>query len=52
MLLAVCLLAGCPSEPPPACKTVDTACAPGYVPTFTNVYNNTIVPGCGTQNSS
>ena len=52
MLLAVCLLAGCPSEPPPACKTVDTACAPGYVPTFTNVYNNTIVPSCGTQNSS
>ena len=27
MLLAVCLLAGCPSEPPPACKMVDTACA-------------------------
>ena len=53
MLLAACVvLTGCPSEPPPACKTVDTGCAPGYVPTFTNVYQNTIVPSCGTQNSS
>lgn len=52
MLFAVCLLTGCPSEPPPACKTVDTACAPGYTPTFENVYANTIVPSCGTQNSA
>jgi len=48
----VCLLAGCPSTPPPECKTVDTTCAPGYVPTFTNVYNNTIKNGCGSTKSN
>ncbi|HSD91149.1 MAG TPA: c-type cytochrome domain-containing protein [Kofleriaceae bacterium] len=53
MLLVVCVLAGCPSEPPPAClPTVDTTCAPGYVPTFTNVYANTIHQSCGTDQSS
>ena len=44
MLLLV--LAGCPQTPPPACITVDTSCAPGYVPTFHNVYVNTLVPDC------
>ena len=46
-------LAGCPGEEqPPACITVDTACAPLYTPTFTNVYNNTLKPSCGATNSS
>ncbi len=44
--------AGCPSTPPPDCKVVDTDCAPGYVPTFTNVYNNQIKVGCGSTKSS
>lgn len=52
MLFAVCVLAGCPATPPPECTTVDLSCAPGYTPTFTNVYKNTIVPSCGTQNSA
>jgi len=53
LLLVVCVLAaGCPSEPPPACKMIDTTCAPAYVPTFPNVYNNTIKGGCGTDDSS
>lgn len=53
MFLVVCvLLAGCPSEPPPACKMIDTACSPSYVPTFPNVYNNTIKANCGTDDSS
>jgi hypothetical protein len=51
-LLLVCVLAGCPSEPPPECTTVDTMCAPGYVPTFDNVYNNTMRTGCGSTMSS
>jgi len=55
MLLVGCLLVGgaaCPGDPPPACITVDTSCAPGYVPTFQNVYANTIKASCGTTNSS
>ncbi len=47
-----CLLAGCPSDPPPECITVDTACAPGYTPTFANVYKNTLQPSCGSTDSS
>jgi hypothetical protein len=43
---------GCPSEPPPACIMVDTTCAPGYVPTFANVYKNTLSVSCGNGNSS
>ncbi len=51
-LFLVLLLAGCPSDTaPPACIAVDTSCAPGYVPTFTNVYNNTIVPKCSMTSS-
>lgn len=46
-------LAGCPSEPPPPCiTTIDLACAPGYVPTFTNVYTNTIEHKCGSDKSA
>ena len=53
-LLLVGVLAGCPSEPPPACLTpaVDTGCAPQYMPTFTNVYNNTLKPDCGYMDGS
>ncbi len=52
-LLLVCMLAGCPSDPPPECKpTVDTSCAPGYVPTFENVYNNQLKDGCGGTKSN
>jgi len=50
--LVVLLLAGCPEDPPPACITVDTTCSPGYVPTFENVYNNTMREGCGSMKSS
>jgi hypothetical protein len=51
-MLLVCVLAGCPSDPPPECITVDTTCAPGYVPTFDNVYDNTMRMGCGASMSS
>jgi hypothetical protein len=46
MLLAS---AGCPSDDPPACIEVDLTCAPLYVPTFDNVYANTLTDGCGSQ---
>jgi hypothetical protein len=49
-LLATSL--GC-EEPPPECiapeHAIDESCAPGYVPTFTNVYNNTLKTGCGSD---
>jgi hypothetical protein len=45
-------LAGCPTDPPPPCVTVDTACAPLYTPTFDNLYNRTLRDTCGSQNSS
>lgn len=46
-------LAGCPEEQPPACTTVETACAAGYQPTFDNVYKNTLhTSTCGDDNSS
>jgi hypothetical protein len=45
-------MAGCPSTPPPACITVDLGCAPGYVPTFDNVYANTINKSCGADKSA
>ncbi len=46
-------LAGCPSsEDPPACITVDLTCQPLYVPTFDNVYNNTLKLGCGSERVS
>ena len=40
--------AGCPgTDSPPACITVDASCQPLYVPTFDNVYNNTLKDACG-----
>lgn len=49
-------LGGCPSEPPPDCiapeHAIDESCAPGYTPTFTMVYSNTIKVGCGSDKSS
>ncbi|MGE0549402.1 MAG: hypothetical protein AB7O24_05340 [Kofleriaceae bacterium] len=42
---------GC-KEPPPECMVVDTECSPLYTPTFDNVYNMTIVKGCGIDRSS
>lgn len=45
---------GCPgNEPPPACFTVDTACAPLYQPTsFSKVFSETIVQDCGSSQGS
>jgi hypothetical protein len=42
-------LAGCPGDDPPECIEVDLGCAPLYVPTFDNVYTNTLSEGCGSQ---
>ena len=54
--IVLSLLAGCPSEPPPECiaaeHAIDESCAPGYVPTFENVYKNTIKDGCGSTKSN
>lgn len=50
--LGVAPLAGCPSDPPPPCITVDTTCAPLYAPTFDNVYTMTLKNTCGSQLSS
>jgi hypothetical protein len=51
MCLVVALaLAGCPSDnDPPACLEVDLECQPLYVPTFENVYTNTLKQGCGSE---
>jgi Planctomycete cytochrome C len=52
-LVVMLALAGCPGDdPPPACIEVDLSCAPLYVPTFDNVYSNTLVDGCGSQRVS
>lgn len=51
-VLVALALAGCPSSLPPQCITVDTSCAPGYVPNFHNIYTNTIASSCGPTNSS
>jgi len=51
-VLAAAPLAGCTSEPPPSCITVDTTCAPLYAPTFDNVYTMTLRDTCGSQRSS
>jgi hypothetical protein len=46
--LVMLALAGCPgSDEPPARITVDTDCLPLYVPTFENVYDNTLRDTCG-----
>jgi hypothetical protein len=47
--LAVCA-AACPGgDDPPACVEVDLDCQPLYVPTFDNVYTNTLRDGCGSR---
>jgi hypothetical protein len=50
--LAAALSAGCASDPPPACITVDPTCAPLYEPTFDNVYSHTLRDTCGSTRSS
>lgn len=50
--LAALALAACTSDPPPACITVDTACAPLYSPTFDNIYSMTLQTTCGSDRSS
>jgi hypothetical protein len=53
MCLVVALAAGCPgNDSPPECITFDTACQPLYVPTFENVYNNTLQNTCGSARNS
>jgi hypothetical protein len=47
LALAIVILGGCPAATAPACITVDTTCAPGYVPNFDNVYRNTLASSCG-----
>jgi hypothetical protein len=45
--------AGCPNDPPPSCKTVDTACSAQYpTTTFATVYENTISRDCGSSEGS
>jgi len=54
-LVLLLALAGCPEEQPPTCSSsaIDTSCAAGYVPTFNNVYKNTLhTATCGDDNSS
>ncbi len=48
-------LGGCTTPtPPPKClaSEPDTTCGSLYVPTFDNVYKNTLQPHCGSTNSS
>lgn len=53
VLLVTAAVTACSNgDDPPACITVDTSCAPGYVPTFDNVYQNTLSVSCGSTNSS
>jgi len=50
---AAVALAGCPNNNDiPACIDVDLSCQPLYVPTFDNVYANTLVDHCGSQRVS
>lgn len=48
-LLPLAVVAGCKGDEPPACVDVDLTCAPLYVPTFDNVYANTLTDGCGSE---
>lgn len=50
-LVVIAAMAGC-SDAPPACATVETACAPLYEPTWDNVYAQTVVRSCGGNRSS
>lgn len=53
-VLFLLVLAACPggNDEPPECITVDTACTPGYQPTFANVYSNTLRTSCGATNNA
>jgi hypothetical protein len=53
LVVGLATLGGCPTDPPPACITVDTSCAPLYDATsFHAVYTMTIHDSCGAENSS
>ncbi len=45
-LLLVVALAGCGGDDD-ACAVVDTACQPLYEPTFSNLFDRTLLPKCG-----
>lgn len=47
-------LAACGETPPPECSTreMDEACLPQYVPSFDNVFANTISANCGNDDNS
>jgi hypothetical protein len=48
LLWGVIVMIACSSnDEQPACVTVETSCQPLYVPTFGNVYANTIAKKCG-----
>ncbi len=51
LILAFAALAACKDDPP-ACKTVDEMCDLQYVPTFDNLYNNTLKDGCGSTKNA
>jgi hypothetical protein len=51
-LVAALALTGCGTDPPPGCIDVDVTCQPLYVPTFDNVYNNTLKSACGSDRVS
>ena len=54
-LVAVLAIAGCMgNDPPPTCVDLARydACKPLYVPTFDNVYANTLMNTCGSQRVS
>ena len=49
---AIVACADCGPASPPACITVDPQCKPLlYVPSFDNVYANTLMPHCGSKDS-
>lgn len=52
MCIAIGLGVACSDEPPPQCITVDLTCAPGYPPTYANVYRNTLSVSCGGSQAS
>lgn len=52
LFVVVLLLAGCPEEPPPACKMVNTSCNELYDATsFKDVFANTVSQKCGVGSS-
>ncbi|HEY0250258.1 MAG TPA: hypothetical protein VGC41_01985 [Kofleriaceae bacterium] len=51
-LLLAGLGVGCAEEQPPACTTLDLDCGAGYLPTFHNVYTNTLAKSCGADDNN